>query len=70
MCSSLRYLGPDFGNEDNASTEAIAYTQLPSLARQSFPLCMLVSHRQLLLPSVQSQIFIELPCELLLLVLY
>lgn len=42
-CLACRYLGPDFGSEENAATESLSYVQLPSLARQNFPLCMLVT---------------------------
>ena len=37
---SQRYLGPDYGDENTAPRGVVLAAQLPTLARQSFPLCM------------------------------
>ena len=42
-CLLSRYLGPDFSGEENGPKDSVTYSQLPALAQQSFPLCMLVS---------------------------
>lgn len=40
-----RYLGPDYGDgEQKGPQEVVNAAQLPALAKQSFPLCMQVSH--------------------------
>jgi len=41
--SCCRYLGPDYGNLQRPAGE-VALADLPRLAHESFPLCMLVSH--------------------------
>ena len=41
--SRCRYLGPDYGDLQRPAGE-VALADLPRLAHESFPLCMLVSH--------------------------
>ncbi len=41
--SCCRYLGPDYGDLQRPAGE-VALADLPRLAHESFPLCMLVSH--------------------------
>jgi Eukaryotic and archaeal DNA primase, large subunit len=47
LAGPLRYLGPDFGDGGGGAREGVTAAQIPSLARQSFPLCMLNMYKHL-----------------------
>lgn len=54
-----RYLGPDYGKFDKPEGEVTA-TDLPQLAHESFPLCMLVCCCAVEMSSCLISLFIDL----------